>query len=312
VNDDGTVELFVMSVYGGIFFNHSVEQGDGPSQWNWHPGFKQLGRAGKTTIERGSFSFGQRSPGSGCTVRKPGGVQMFGDFIGGFLGALGGLAAGVAALRYLLGKYIELQISKDLAEHKHGLDKQLTTLQSQLSRFSDVLSRRNEREFAVTEKTWELMIEAFGTAQGHFSPGKSVPVLKLRAEADAQKVISKLPFDDEQKEALRRASQDERDELYEQYELTRGYVECHKLWAAFKNYVSTHEIFFAQDIFEKFTEIRNDLYGVIVHVEMFVGPDGEDFDTPEKIKVNKDLRAIDEKVKTLTVLIRERFGFSEK
>lgn len=30
-----TVELFVMSVYGGIFFNHEVEQGDGPSQWSW-------------------------------------------------------------------------------------------------------------------------------------------------------------------------------------------------------------------------------------------------------------------------------------
>ena len=26
VNDDGTVELFVMSVYGGIFFNHNVLQ----------------------------------------------------------------------------------------------------------------------------------------------------------------------------------------------------------------------------------------------------------------------------------------------
>jgi hypothetical protein len=30
-----TVELFVMSVYGGIFFNHDVVQGDGPGQWNW-------------------------------------------------------------------------------------------------------------------------------------------------------------------------------------------------------------------------------------------------------------------------------------
>lgn len=35
VNEDGTVELFVMSVYGGLFFNHNVEQGDGPSQWQW-------------------------------------------------------------------------------------------------------------------------------------------------------------------------------------------------------------------------------------------------------------------------------------
>lgn len=35
VNEDGTCELFVMSVYGGIFFNHEVEEGDGPTQWSW-------------------------------------------------------------------------------------------------------------------------------------------------------------------------------------------------------------------------------------------------------------------------------------
>jgi len=37
VNEDGTVELFIMSVYGGLFFNHNVTQGDGPCQWNWPP-----------------------------------------------------------------------------------------------------------------------------------------------------------------------------------------------------------------------------------------------------------------------------------
>jgi hypothetical protein len=35
VNEDGTVEMVVFSVYGGLFFNHNVERGDGPSQWNW-------------------------------------------------------------------------------------------------------------------------------------------------------------------------------------------------------------------------------------------------------------------------------------
>jgi len=35
VNDDGTLELFVMSVYGGIFFNHNVKMGDGPTECNW-------------------------------------------------------------------------------------------------------------------------------------------------------------------------------------------------------------------------------------------------------------------------------------
>jgi hypothetical protein len=37
VNEDGTVKLVVFSVYGGLFFNPDVAQGDGPCQWNWPP-----------------------------------------------------------------------------------------------------------------------------------------------------------------------------------------------------------------------------------------------------------------------------------
>lgn len=38
VNEDGTLELFVMSVYGGIFFNHNVKQAtteQEASTWQW-------------------------------------------------------------------------------------------------------------------------------------------------------------------------------------------------------------------------------------------------------------------------------------
>lgn len=35
VNEDGTVEMVVFSVYGGLFFNHNVAEGTGPSQWSW-------------------------------------------------------------------------------------------------------------------------------------------------------------------------------------------------------------------------------------------------------------------------------------
>ena len=34
VNEDGTVEMVVFSVYGGLFFNHAVTEGSGPSQWH--------------------------------------------------------------------------------------------------------------------------------------------------------------------------------------------------------------------------------------------------------------------------------------
>ena len=41
VNEDGTLEMVVFSVYGGLFFNHNVKQNtvtDGipdPSSWMW-------------------------------------------------------------------------------------------------------------------------------------------------------------------------------------------------------------------------------------------------------------------------------------
>jgi len=43
VNEDGTCELFVMSVYGGIFFNHNVKEvvpdaqgvSGSDSRWEW-------------------------------------------------------------------------------------------------------------------------------------------------------------------------------------------------------------------------------------------------------------------------------------
>lgn len=37
VNEDGSVNLFVMSVTGGIFFAQKCTEGEGGSQWNWPP-----------------------------------------------------------------------------------------------------------------------------------------------------------------------------------------------------------------------------------------------------------------------------------
>lgn len=33
VNEDGSLEMVVFSTYGGLFFNHNVQEGFGPSSW---------------------------------------------------------------------------------------------------------------------------------------------------------------------------------------------------------------------------------------------------------------------------------------
>jgi CHAD domain-containing protein len=237
---------------------------------------------------------------------------MFTDFLGGFLGALGGVAAGVLGLKYLSGKFIELQISKVVAEHKHGLDKQLTALQTQLSRFSDVLSRRNEREFAVTEGTWERIIKAVGTAQNELGDGKNIIAFALMSESDALGAIEKLWFTDEEKESLRNAtSGTKRADLHLRYDLRVGVRKCMTQWGELKNWISTHQIFLHVKVLSAALKIQNELYGILVDVEGYA-EDLEVMPLDERIAIKKRLRdEFNKAIDDLAEVIRARFGFAE-
>jgi hypothetical protein len=237
---------------------------------------------------------------------------MFTDFIGGFLGALGGLAIGVAALRYLLAKFIEMQISKDLAEHKHGLDKQLTTLQAQLSRFSDVLSRRNEREFKITEETWERLIKAVGVAQNELGNGKPVPSFVMMGEAEALALIDKLSFSDEQKDALRARTRQGRDDLYRQIDFRRGVYRSFDDWSELKNYLSTHQIFLHDSVLGPVIALRDELQHLLIHAQTYA-ESNERMPLSDLVDMHHKLeKDFNEAIDEIALAIRKRFGFVEE
>jgi hypothetical protein len=220
------------------------------------------------------------------------------DFYTGFLRDLGGIAVLVSALGFLFNKLLERQLAK---------------FQVDMVRLGDVLSRRNEREFQVTEGAWEKMILAFGKTREDFGPAAKPAVsFRIMSDFEALKLIARLPYDADEKEKLINANASERDELYEGYELEHRVIECRQPGAEFRNYVSTHEIFFSEHIYKAFIQIRDDLAGVIIHVEMFVGADGMTFSGAERVKVSHDLDAIDKKISSLASVIRRRFGFNEK
>ncbi|HKO54405.1 MAG TPA: hypothetical protein VJ276_00925 [Thermoanaerobaculia bacterium] len=234
---------------------------------------------------------------------------MWSDFWASFFGALGGIGALVAGLYLFGGKLLDHRLEKSLDDYRSKLATDLAVLENGMQRLGDVLSRRNEREFAVTEKAWELMISAFGTAQVRFGNGRQVPVFMMMPEREAMKIIASLPFPEEDKQVLRDLTPAKRDELYELFDLRESYGVGHKLWAEFKNYVSSHEIFFDEEICQAFVEIRDELYGVLCHVEMFTDPDSEAYD---RRTADRMLRDIHRKVSGLATAIRARFGFNEK
>jgi hypothetical protein len=237
---------------------------------------------------------------------------MFTDFLGGFLGALGGVTAGVFALKYLGAKLIELQISKAVAEHKHGLDRQLTTLQAQLSRFSDVLSRRNQREFEITEGAWERLIKAVGCAQNELGKGKPVPAFVMMGEAEALALIDKLSFSDEQKAALRAEHGQGRDDLYRRLDFRRGVYRSLDEWSELKNYVSTHQIFLHDSVLAPITKLRDDLHGMVIHAQMYADDD-EGMPLQERVDMHRRLaRDFNAAIEDIALAIRKRFGFVEE
>lgn len=236
---------------------------------------------------------------------------MVSEFFAAFLGTLGGLTVALAAVRVLSANFIEHQLAKALAQHQHGLDQQLTHLSTELNRVSDVLSRRNEREFGVTEGVWERMIRALGTAQGQLGQGKSVPVFRFMAEDEAQLVIEALEFEDWQKAELRQAGTGERDELYTRFDFAHGVRESFSEWAEFKNYLSTRQIFLSKPIHDGFAQIRDELQKILVKANLYVNQE-ERMPVQDRAGIGR-LLAIDlnEKVDDLAIIIRRRFGFDD-
>src|ERR1051326_5018813 len=237
--------------------------------------------------------------------------KMFSEFVGGFLGALGGVGVGAAALRFLASKLIEHRLTIALAEHQHGLDKQLETVKTQMDRPSDILSRRNEREFQVTEGAWERVIQAVGTAQSELGQGKRIPSFMMMNEAEAAVAIAALPFTDGEKDQLRRAGENERDAIFRTIDFRNGVYASLRQWRELKNWVATHEIFLNSSVLQLIRALRDDLYGTLVHAQTYA-EDGEEMPLLERVEMDRKLaRDFNERIDELAEKIRSRFGFAE-
>lgn len=236
---------------------------------------------------------------------------MIGEFVAALLGTLGGAGLAIMALRFLSGKFIEVQIGRALATHQHGLDQALATLQTQLTRVSDVLSRRNEREFAVTEQAWEKMIRAAGMVQQEFSALRhDAPDFVGMDDSTAVLIIGQLPFDDERKRKLRGVWGEERNKLYEAYELQYGVKLAEERLVDFKNWLSASQIFLSPAIHASFAVIRDGVLEVLSIAYAYASR-RESLPTDVRCELTDKMQALNGLIDTLGADIRVRFGFEE-
>lgn len=235
------------------------------------------------------------------------------EFVAALLGTLGGAALAIAALRMLSEKFLEIQVGKALATYQHGLNESITRLQTELGRVSDVLSRRNEREFAVVEVAWERMIRAVAAVENRLTTWRiGLPRFKGMAPEAASRAITNLPFADEERTMILSAHEDDRDELCAVYESQLAVRECGREWGELKNWLSTREIFMSSGIYDAFQSLANHVGHALAIATTYV-TNKEALPSQQRIEIAQLCRReITPEIKQLGAAIRKRFGFDDE
>jgi hypothetical protein len=133
----------------------------------------------------------------------------------------------------------------------------------------------------------------------------------MMSDEDVQKHISGLPFRQEHKDALARASRIERDELYSRFELAYSVYITHEEFAEFKNWLSTRQIFFTNHIYDGFAGIRDKLMDVLIRARVYAEA-GEALPTRDQAEIGRTLAIeLNTDIEHLAAVVRARFRFDD-
>ncbi|MEO8381923.1 MAG: hypothetical protein ABI779_19835 [Acidobacteriota bacterium] len=226
---------------------------------------------------------------------------MWSEFWVSILGVFGGAVILVPALMWLSDRFLG-----------QGLAKDLKRFETQLERVSDLVSRRNEREFAVVEVAWEHMIHAVAEVENRLTSARlNIPTFAVLGDEELDRVIGMLPFSELERNSVREAPKAERGAICAIYETTLAYRECSKAWGELKNWLSTHEIFMSSDIHRRFRSIENH----VTHALSIVFTSAvakEALPTAQRIEIGQLFGAtVSTEKRELGGAIRKRFGFYE-
>jgi hypothetical protein len=231
--------------------------------------------------------------------------------VSSFLGTAAALTLGLFALKALSGRLIEHRLAIALQESQQRFDEKLARVEAELGRASDLLSRRNEREFAVAEQAWELMMRAFGAAQEHYLFAEEDDLDNYEEQDVAAVIDSYLLLSEGERRRLKDIPRPRRQKLFEMSVAHHRMVVTEKAWGDFKNSLTAKQIFMTSEIYGEFLAIAHELSDNTLALARARAETGA---WPDRaaITMKKSLgETIDEMIDRLGAKIRSRFGFEE-
>jgi hypothetical protein len=196
-------------------------------------------------------------------------MTFWSDFAGGLAGTLVAGGVGTVVLKQLLEPLIRHQFDIALEDHKQTNAREIEAVRADIGRLSDVLGRRNQKEFEIVHEAWQRATRAVGfTQQAAMRMETNMPDFHNLDEDRAFAVIEASPFHEVNKIRLRKAAPQERWDLYAEFLFWWRLSEARSAVNEFSNYVNANRIFLVVDIRDRMLTVAQELGSAIVSVEI--------------------------------------------
>lgn len=166
-------------------------------------------------------------------------------------------------------RWVDAHFAKRQKEFEHEQAKELQRIKAKLDTVIQGSLKLQEREFKIIPESWEKISEAYSLADWLCSPLQSYASLQWMSIAELEEFMSKREhLLETQKEAIRDAPPDDRDELWQKFETNRRYNKARDALAAADGFVKTNSIFLPDDLRELFNKQTEVIWGALVAFEV--------------------------------------------
>jgi hypothetical protein len=228
-----------------------------------------------------------------------------------FLGKILVYGGGGAAVAYVLfsflgKKWIENKFSKSLEAYKHAQTKELEELRYKINAQFNRITKIHEKEFELLPEAWLKMQDALGRISEFTSLYQEFPDLNKMSSVALDEFLDKSKLQDYEKQELKKAP--DKLEYYQECIFRYKYVDAHKEFSEFHNFIVRNRIFFSSDLQEKFIKIDDIMWSAII--DRKVGYEAKDHEM--WTKAYKQIRDEVEPIKKeIEILVQQRLHFAE-
>ncbi len=163
-------------------------------------------------------------------------------------------------------KWLESKFAESLESFKHGKNKELENLRFEIAALMDRTVKLHQREFDVLPEAWGLLNDAFAIISPVALGVGNAPDFRKMSAEEFEYVLSKIPFEEFQKNELRNSKDQSRYYLdtIQWHDFNKAKEAC----AAFHFYLNKNGVFILPSIKKKFSDFDDILSDVLMERSM--------------------------------------------